>query len=116
MLDQGDHYDKLENNITKMAREKRKFSPDFKAQVAMEACKGLDTVHTIAAKFEVHPVQVSTWKKQLQEDSAMVFATKRDRDPEDHAQKEARLYQKIGQLEVELDWLKKKSKQLNQMS
>ena len=79
-----------------MAREKRKFSPDFKAQVAMEACKGLDTVHTIAAKYEVHPVQVSTWKKQLQEDSATVFATKRDRDPEDHAQKEARLYQKIG--------------------
>ena len=44
-----------------MPREKRKFSPDFKAHVAMEACKGLDTVHTIAAKYEVHPVQVSTW-------------------------------------------------------
>ena len=82
----------------------------------MEACKGLDTVHTIAAEYEVHPVQVSTWNKQLQEDSATVFATMRDRDPEDHAQKEARLYQKIGQLEVELDWLKKKSNQLNQMS
>ena len=46
-----------------MPREKRKFSPDLKAQVAMEACKGLDTVQTIAAKYEVHPVQVSTWKK-----------------------------------------------------
>ena len=70
-----------------MPREKLKFSPDFKAQVAMVACKGLDTVHTIAAKYEVHPVQVSTWKKQLQENLSTVFATKRDRDPMDHAQK-----------------------------
>ena len=62
-LDHGNHCDKLEYNITKMPREKRKFSPDFKAQVVMQACKGLDTVHTIAAKYEVHPVQVSTWKK-----------------------------------------------------
>ena len=90
-----------------MPREKRKFSPDFKAQVAIEACMGLDTVHTIAAKYEVHPVQVSTWNKELQENLATVFATKRDHDPVDHAQKEARLYQKIAQLEVELDWLKK---------
>jgi len=55
----------------------------------------------------VHPVQVCTWKKELQKNLATVFATKRDRDPVDHAQKEARLYQKIGQLEVELDWLQK---------
>ena len=51
-LDHCDYYDKLENNITKMPREKRKFSPDFKAEVAMEACKGLDTVHTVATKYE----------------------------------------------------------------
>jgi transposase len=76
-----------------MLREKRKFSPDFKVQVAMEACKGLDTVHTIKAKYEVHPVQVSTWKKELQENLATVFATMRDRDSVDHPQKEARLYQ-----------------------
>jgi transposase-like protein len=78
-----------------MHGEKRKFSPDFIAQVAMEACKGLDTVHSIAAKYVEHPVQVSTWKKELLENIATVFATKRDRDPVDHAQKEARLYQKI---------------------
>ena len=73
----------------------------------MEACKGLGIVHTIASKYKVHPLQLSTWKNKLQEILAMVFFTKRDRDPVDHAQKEARLYQKIGQLEVELDWLKK---------
>jgi len=72
----------------------------------MEACKGLYKVQTIAAKYEVHPVKVNSCK-ELQENLAMVFATKRDRDPLDHAQNEARLYQKIGQLEVELDWLKK---------
>ena len=43
-----------------MPREKRKFSPDFKAQVAMETCKGLDTVRTLAAKYQVYPLQVST--------------------------------------------------------
>ena len=79
-----------------MHSEKRKFSPDFIAQVAMEACKGLDTVHTKAAKYEVHSVKVSTWKYEIQENLALVFATKRDGDPVDHAQKEARLYQKIG--------------------
>jgi len=62
----------------------------------MEAWKGLDTVHTVAAKYEVHPVQVSTWKKELKENLAAVFTTRRDRDPVYHAEKEARLYQKIG--------------------
>ena len=53
----------------------------------MEAWKGLDTVHTVAAKYEVHPVQVSTWKKELKENLAAVFTTRRDRDPVEHAHK-----------------------------
>jgi transposase-like protein len=85
----------------------------LKARVALEALKGIEPVHAIAAKYQVHPVQVSQWKKELLERLPEVFARKASPDVAEAAEKEAKLYQKIGQLEVELDWLKKKSAQLN---
>jgi transposase-like protein len=98
-----------------MSKERRKFSPEFKAQVALEALRGVETIHAIAAKYEVHPVLVSNWKKELQQNMHEVFAKKRDANTEDTQKREARLYQKIGQLEVELDWLKKKSEELRHL-
>ena len=92
---------------------KKQFSPDYKAKVALEALKGIEPVHAIAAKYQVHPVQVSQWKKELLERLPEVFARKAEPEVAEAAQREERLYQKIGQLEVELDWLKKKSAQLN---
>ena len=94
-------------------KSRRKFSAEFKAQVGLEALKGVEPVHTIAAKHEVHPVQVSQWKKEVLERLHEVFATKAPPSVAEAAQREAQLFQKIGQLEMELEWLKKKSAQLH---
>jgi transposase-like protein len=96
-----------------MSKKRRQHSAELKARVALEALKGIEPVHAIAAKYQVHPVQVSQWKKELLEKLPEVFARKGPPDAAEAAQREERLYQKIGQLEVELDWLKKKSAQLN---
>jgi putative transposase len=88
-------------------KNRRKFTAEFKAKVALEALKGIEPIHAIAARYEVHPVQVSAWKKELLERLPGVFATKAPPGEARAADQEARLYQKIGQLEVELDWLKK---------
>ena len=79
----------------------------------MEALKGIEPVAAIAAKYQIHPIQVSQWKKELLERLPEVFARKAPPGVAEAEEKEARLYQKIGQLEVELDWLKKKSTELN---
>jgi transposase-like protein len=94
-------------------KNRRKFSPEFKAKVGLEALKGIEPIHVIAAKHEVHPTQISLWKSEVLERLPEVFATKAPPSVAQAAEREARLYQKIGQLEVELDWLKKKSAQLN---
>jgi len=96
-----------------MSTKRRQHSPEFKARVALEALKGIEPVHAIAAKYQVHPVQVSQWKKDLLERLPEVFASKAPPSVAEAAAKEDRLYRKIGQLEVELDWLKKKSAELN---
>lgn len=94
-------------------KNRRKFSAEFKAQVGLEALKGVEPVHAIAAKHEVHPVQVSQWKKEVLERLPEVFATKPPPSVAEAAAREAQLFQKIGQLEMELEWLKKKSAQLH---
>jgi transposase-like protein len=88
-----------------MKENRRKHSPSFKAKVALEALKGEETIAQIASRFEVHPTQVTKWKKSLQDEAASIFG-------EDHARKKkvdetlvARLYQEIGQLKVEKDFL-----------
>jgi transposase-like protein len=96
-----------------MSKTRRVHSAEFKAKVGLEALKGIEPVNMIAAKYEIHPVQVSQWKKELLERLPEVFQTKSPPSEKEAAEKEARLYQKIGQLEIELDWLKKKSAQLN---
>ena len=96
-----------------MSKKRRQHSADLKARVALEALKGVEPIHAIAAKYQVHPVQVSQWKKELLERLPEVFTRKPPPGVAEAAEREERLYQKIGQLEVELDWLKKKSAQLN---
>jgi len=88
-----------------MKESRRKHSPSFKARVALGALKGEETIAQIASRFEVHPTQVTKWKKSLQDEAASIFG-------EDHARKKkedenlvARLYQEIGQLKVEKDFL-----------
>jgi len=87
-------------------RQKRKAS--FKFKVAMEAAQGLKTVNQIASEHQVSPSQVSEWKKQLQSQGSSLFEQK-GRSSQDQAEKkEADLYEQIGRLKMELEWLKKK--------
>jgi putative transposase len=92
-----------------MPVKRKQYSADQKAKIALTAIKGQQTVNEIAGDFSVHPTQVAQWKKQLLDEAAQVFASGRDRKAEDADVLSARLYQEIGQLKMELDWLKKKS-------
>lgn len=91
----------------------KKFSSEFKAKVAIEALKGHKTTNELASEFEVHPTQINRWKKQLLEGSKQLFSDKNEKDMETVIQERDRLYTQIGQLAVELDWLKKKTGHLN---
>jgi len=91
------------------SRQRRSFSAEMKARIALEAIKGQKTIQEIASHYGVHPNQVTNWKRQAVEGAPSIFVDRRShRDMSDEALK-AELYQQIGQLQVELDWLKKKS-------
>lgn len=95
-------------------KNRRTFTAEFKARVALEAARGVKTVNEIAAEHELHPVQVSQWKKELLEGAAAVFERGGDakKDEEAADRERARLERKIGQLTMEVEWLAKKSKEL----
>jgi transposase-like protein len=80
-----------------------------KAKVALAAVKGNKTVNEIAQEFGVHPTQVGLWKKALLENAGQLFDVKRGAKATDPQSDPERLYAKIGQLNMELEWLKKKS-------
>jgi len=92
-----------------MQNRRRKHGSKFKAKVALAAIKGDKTIAELASEFEVHPSQINKWKKQLLESSPDIFSDRPQRDQRHQEQLTDRLYQQIGQLKVELDWLKKKS-------
>jgi len=87
----------------------KRHSAEFKAKVALEAIKGQRTLNEIAGEYGVHPGQIVQWKKHLLEESPGLFASKRSRETKAEEELKASLYQQIGQLKVELDWLKKKA-------
>ena len=95
-----------------MRGKRQRHSDAFKATVALAAFKGDRTVAQLASAFGVHATQVSQWKKQLQENAGAAFGTNRQGPQVDHEAREAPLYQQIGKLQMELDWLKKKVAQL----
>ncbi len=92
-----------------MKKRRRKFTKDFKAKVALEAIKGQRPVNELAQEFGVQPNQIGIWKKQLLGAAPEVFSRGKDRAAEAAEIERDRLYRKVGQLQVEVDWLKKKT-------
>ena len=90
-------------------KDRKNYGSEFKAKVAMEAVAGRQTINEIAKRHEVHPVQVSKWKKQFLEAAPGIFESANKRQAVVDEELTDQLYQQIGRLKVELDWLKKKS-------
>ncbi len=91
-----------------MTTTRKQYSPKFKAKVALEAIRGERTLNQLASQFDVHPVQIAHWRKaaigQLEE---LFIDGRKRKQPDGEVEKEA-LYEEIGRLKMELDWLKKK--------
>ena len=95
-----------------MRGKRRSFGAPFKAKVALAAIRGDRTTAELAAKFQVHPNQVSSWKKQLLEGAAGLFADGRRKRSDEAEANQEELYEQIGRLKMEVEWLKKKSAEL----
>jgi len=96
-----------------MTKKRRKLTSAFKAKVAIEALKGDRPLSEIASEYGVHPNQVTQWKKQMIENSAAIFSGKQEKTEQDFDKERDNLYRQIGQLQVENDWLKKKTGHLD---
>ena len=91
-----------------MGQQRRRHTAEFKAQVGVAALKEQQTLNELASAYGVHPVQVAQWKKQALAGLPELFASRRARAQEDAEARQAQLYEEIGRLKVELDWLKRK--------
>jgi len=87
--------------------QRKQHSAEFKAKVALEAIKKLKTVNELASEYGVHPTQIHPWKKQALDELPGIFSSRRAQNQKEQEDLTASLYQQIGQLKVELDWLKK---------
>ena len=88
---------------------RKTFSASFKAKAAIEAIRGDKTLNEIASDLGIHPNQLGQWKRQALEGLPEVFTDGRSKRVKDHADERDRLYQQIGKLQYELEWLKKKT-------
>lgn len=91
-----------------MSKKRTRYSAQFKFQLALEAAKGLKTIHELASEHGVHPNQVSEWKRQLLEVGSTIFSRGGAGHPREHQEREVALYEQIGRLKMALEWLKKK--------
>ena len=92
-----------------MATQRKRDSAEFKARVACDAVKGHNTVNELASLDGVHPPQITPWKHQLHQEVPPIFSARRAPREHDQDALQAQLYQQIGQLKGELDWLKNKA-------
>ena len=92
-----------------MAGKRKVHTPPFKAKVALAALKGDRTVNELAGQFDVHPTLIHAWKKQLLGGAEAVFSGTASRPTADAEGRQAELFEQIGRLKMELEWLKKKA-------
>jgi len=96
-----------------VTQKRRKHSAEFKARVGLEALKGIRTMSEIAKEYDVHPVQIGQWKKEIQERLPELFSKGPEPGLKDAEKEKGRLERKVGELTMDLDWLKKKCKQFH---
>jgi len=89
-------------------KQRRKFGADFKAKVVIEALKERITIEQLAKKYELHPNQITTWKKEFLVNAALAFSGESEKPKNEKDPEIDKLYAQIGQLTVENTWLKKK--------
>jgi transposase-like protein len=90
-----------------MGQQRRRFSADFKAKVALEAIREQHTINELASEYGVHPNLIWEWKKHLLSELPQVFSSRKAEDQRTLEEERDRLFQQIGQLHYELAWLKK---------
>ncbi len=93
-----------------MTRKRRSFTPSFKAKIALEAVRETKTIAEIAQKHQLHPTQINLWKKQLLDGAEEVFQDGRSKEVKavSDEPESAELFEQIGRLKMQLEWLKKK--------
>lgn len=96
-----------------MSRKRRQHKSEFKAQVALAAIKEQQTVQELARRFAIHTSQIQEWKRRLVEGAAEVFQSPHERAASQEEPSMAELYEEIGRLKVQLEWLKKKAAQFD---
>lgn len=107
-MENGGKISVRKDNMTSI-KNRRVYKSEFKAKVALEAVRGRLTINEIAKEYELHPNQISKWKKQFLESMAGIFEDSRAGSKHPDEELTNQLYEQIGRLKVELDWLKKKS-------
>lgn len=95
-----------------MARKRKAHSAAFKAQMALAAVKGDKTISELASLHSVHPTMIHAWKKHLLDGAEELFQSGARTSSAEHEALQAQLYEQIGRLKIELDWLKKKAASL----
>lgn len=91
----------------------KQYNGQFKFKVALEAAKGTKTISELASETGVHPTQIGQWKRQLLEEGAELFTQASKRQAQAAEEEQAELYEQIGRLKMELEWLKKKAAQFS---
>ena len=94
-----------------MASKRRQHSAEFKFRVALAAVQEVNTISELASQHDVHPTLIRKWKRQLLRDGSQVFVQTNGQERQEQTNKENELYEQIGRLKMELEWLKKKAAQ-----
>lgn len=92
-----------------MSKSRQRYTAEFKFRVALEAAKSQKTINELASEYSVHPNQISDWKRRLLEGGESVFGEGQARQQKEEGALQAELYEQIGRLKMELDWVKKKA-------